>query len=185
MIVIEGPDGSGKSTLAEYLSGALNIPIHHSGGPPKSPGEILERQRTMNERLHKGDILIYDRAPCISDPIYGPLIRGGTPFEDNLDLALEMRMALRVPVIYCRPPTWRILGTQSSRHEDEKAKPYKPQEHRDGVKKYAATLIQLYDIAIGDFPHWRFDWSSDTETPSGSELVHLIRLRLKTQELVA
>lgn len=182
MIIIEGPDGSGKSTLAQQLAASLNLPVHHSGGPAKSPEEILERQRRMNQRLYQGDVLIFDRAPCVSDPIYGPLLRGWTAFENRLDLALEMRYLLRVPIIYCRPPRRIIAVSYEARGEERKA--HKPAEHAQGVARNLQSLIDLYDIAIGDFPHWRYDWTRQHDGPSFPDLVNLIRSRLEIKELI-
>lgn len=182
MIILEGPDGAGKSTLAQQLSADLNVPLHHSGGPPRDRQEIIARQARMNKDLLAGVVKVYDRAPCISDPIYGPIIRGETPFDDYTHLALEFRMRLKVPVIYCRPRLAFIHAALVDRLEPEKT--YKPQKHIDGVRKNVDAIVASYDWNIGHFPHWRYDWTGQTESPTYAQLIGAIRELLVLPELV-
>lgn len=70
-IVLEGPDGGGKSTLAAILNSLTGMPIIAGEGPPKGPGEINERAR----RYLKHDGVIFDRHPCVSQPVYGIIRR--------------------------------------------------------------------------------------------------------------
>ena len=66
-IIIEGPDNSGKSTLLAFLAEELPVyKIQTSGGPEQEPGELVERVRRYMQMTHT----IFDRHPCISDPIY-------------------------------------------------------------------------------------------------------------------
>lgn len=180
MIVLEGPDGAGKSTLAKQLSAALNVPIHHSGGPPKSEMEIIERQKAMIDNLRNKELMIYDRVPCISDPIYGKYIRGGSPFQGVHDpLARTMRAFLIFPIIYCRPVNQAIFNAMATRVEEAKA--YKPEDHKEGVKKHVFEIIAQYDDDIAFYPHWTYDW---TEVTSYMSLLHKIRAILPTPELL-
>lgn len=182
MIVLEGIDGAGKSLLAQQLSSALNIAVHHSGGPPKSFEEIINRQVVMTQNLSRGFLLIYDRAPCISDPIYGSVIRGKTPFDDHPELGPAMRDHLIIPIIYCRPPTEKLLEVISTRQEAKKN--YKPLEHMDGVKANYLCILKKYDLNIGYYPHWTYDWTGTTESPSLQELIDRIKRGLSLTELI-
>lgn len=182
MIVLEGPDGAGKTTLANQLSAALNIAVQHSGGPPKSREEIIERQRTLNDRLRRKELFIADRVPLISDSVYGPIIRGGTPFETLPHFGIELRMYLTAPIIYCRPPISRIADTVYKRKEPPKA--YKSIDHILGVKDNLSGIVLSYDWVVGDFPHWNYDWTGSTDGPSFEELVQRLRLYVRLPELV-
>lgn len=69
MIILEGPDAAGKSTLAEVIATRLQLEIKQGDGPPKGPGEIIERC----VRYAEFDNVIFDRHPIISEPIYSKL----------------------------------------------------------------------------------------------------------------
>lgn len=90
VIVIEGPDAAGKTTLAINLGYALHLRIQHSEGPEKWPGEIDERIR----RYLKMENFIFDRHPCISNPIYS-----GNPINEQL---MAEFMNTEPVFIYCR-----------------------------------------------------------------------------------
>ena len=75
MIIFEGIDATGKSTLAKYCAKRLDklrwqnnpIPVQSSEGPPKSQEEIharIDKYYTLTNTL-------FDRHPCVSQPIYG------------------------------------------------------------------------------------------------------------------
>ena len=92
-IILEGPDNSGKSTLAQYVAARTGRTIIASEGPEKWPGEINERIRRYEQHT---DVL-FDRHPCVSQPIYGQ-IRKNTPVEPTLLERFYQRPAL---FIYC------------------------------------------------------------------------------------
>jgi len=72
MIVIEGVDNSGKSTLIRALCTSLPAwKVQGSEGPPKHPGEMDERVTRYLEQSPA--MTIYDRHPCVSQPIYGTM----------------------------------------------------------------------------------------------------------------
>ncbi len=92
-IILEGPDNSGKSTLAQHIATRTGRTIIASEGPEKWPGEINERVRRY--AIHN-DVL-FDRHPCVSQPIYGQ-IRKNTQVEPAL---LEAFYASSPLFIYC------------------------------------------------------------------------------------
>ncbi|RMH22120.1 MAG: hypothetical protein D6698_01805 [Gammaproteobacteria bacterium] len=66
-IIIEGPDGSGKSTLARHIAQHVPLTLKRGEGPSRSTEEIIARAW----RYLKMDGMLFDRHPCISEPIYG------------------------------------------------------------------------------------------------------------------
>src|SRR4051812_3455357 len=82
-IVLEGPDNAGKSTLAAFLSERLGIPVKHSGGPSKHPGEVNERARAFGA---DDSDLIYDRHPCVSQNLYQDALQTQGEYVDQRHL---------------------------------------------------------------------------------------------------
>lgn len=159
MIILEGPDGGGKSTLAQALSEALGVPRHHSGGPPKNAQEIAQRHRRVLEALRDRKPIIFDRVPAVSDPIYGPIIRGATPITH--DMVLELRDALVLPIIYCRPPISVLLRVQDG-HE---VKEHETEEHVRGVMQHQQKIIEAYDQVMDErflTRHWVYDFTGES-----------------------
>jgi len=71
MIVVEGVDNSGKSTLIKALQVVFpERPVQGSEGPPKYKGEMDER---VARYIMQPANTIYDRHPCVSQPIYGTM----------------------------------------------------------------------------------------------------------------
>ena len=70
-IILEGADNSGKSFLAKYLGINLELGVVAGEGPEKWPGEIEERAKRYE--LAFSSTVIFDRHPCVSQPIYGKL----------------------------------------------------------------------------------------------------------------
>ena len=107
MIVIEGLDATGKSTLADCLAKHLHWPIQPSEGPPRYEGEMTLRvERYLKMSRH----VIYDRHPCVSQPIYGTM----RTHNDDIDSTLVNAFYAQDPLfIYCDPanPSW-----EASRH---------------------------------------------------------------------
>lgn len=66
-IILEGPDSTGKSTLARIIAEHVPYEIKGGEGPSKSQKEILDRAT----RYLRRDNMIFDRHPCVSEPIYG------------------------------------------------------------------------------------------------------------------
>jgi hypothetical protein len=96
MIVVEGVDNSGKSTLIRALRVVLPaFFLQASEGPPKYPGEQNKR---VKRYLGFPNDTIYDRHPCVSQPIYGTM----RMHTDAIDPALIESFYQMDPLfIYC------------------------------------------------------------------------------------
>ncbi len=133
-IVLEGPDNAGKSTLAAFLAGRLNIPLQHSGGPSKSPGEVNERTVNFN-RLSSARTMIFDRHPAVSQNIYQKAL------ETNGELVNQNHIIefyeLKPLIIYCRNERGleeHVLSEHSS------------STYFDEVKTHFGELTRRYDL---------------------------------------
>lgn len=97
MIVVEGVDNSGKSTLIRALRVVLpDWHLQGSEGPPKYAGEMDERVKRYID-THPST-MIYDRHPCVSQPIYGMM----RTHVDPIDPILIQQFYVQSPFfIYC------------------------------------------------------------------------------------
>ena len=140
-LILEGPDGAGKSFTALEISRAVDLPIHHAGAYPLTPGEML--RRIADQLTIEGKII--DRYSIISEYIYGPIIR-------NTQLVSEYWLSqIHLPVIYCRPSTATILQMTLE------SKPHKKQEHVDLVKAHLLAIVSSYDAVMAKIEHIVFN----------------------------
>jgi GTPase SAR1 family protein len=113
MIVIEGPDGAGKTTLKERLFNdipALDQVERHcdTHGPVTNLRDWVEFQLITPNQIRPTHV--YDRHALISEPIYGPIIRGNMVqgFDDEGWYSRMWNYFLTItpsPVfIFCLPP---------------------------------------------------------------------------------
>jgi hypothetical protein len=130
ILVIEGPDNGGKSTLARHISEQLGWPIQPSEGPDKYPGEINERIR----RYQSLERVIFDRHPCVSQPIYSKF-RGNTPVDQSL---LDQFYASKPLLVYCQLPRGRTLNGHV-------VKPHDSKEHLETVSANFDRIAAFYD----------------------------------------
>lgn len=139
-IILEGPDLSGKSTISLMLELLTDREIYHAGGPPKSPKDILYRIRSLPLDC------ILDRHPCISEQIYGTVLRG-EPIISR-DFMNGYLYALNPIVVYCKLPLDFLKSKMhflENAHED---KEYKTKEHIDSVIKKYDRIWNNYEIII-------------------------------------
>jgi hypothetical protein len=133
-IILEGPDGSGKSTLANILLQHLPMAFKQGEGPPKYPGEMQER---VFQYLRM-DNTLFDRHPCVSQPIYDSFREHGEGIDASL---LSVFYRQRNLFIFC--DNKRSL-----------------EESHDATNPVADTpehlrLVELNDQAIRDaYRHW-------------------------------
>ena len=126
-IVLEGPDGAGKSTLANRLLQHLPLTLQQGEGPPKFPGEMTERVK----RYLAMDGKLFDRHPCISQPIYDMFRDKKTPIPgDLIDEFYEQGNLL----IY-------VYG-RAGPHE---VKDHETKEHVEMVERHDDTIRNAYE----------------------------------------
>lgn len=146
MIIIEGPDGAGKSTLIRRMRKQRDFITVALGGPVK---DVL----TMNRAVLTLDALsvtsylpiVCDRHPIISEPIYGPILRGSSMLPPGARLSPADR------VIYCRPSITTIFEG------------FKGRDQLEGVAERLKRIISLYDEAMSRMSHLRYNWTDPSD----------------------
>lgn len=114
MIVVEGPDGAGKTTLVKrILEDIPNLELQPRVVSKNAEAMVDLKQWVMDD-LSKGfGSRLYDRHRLISEPIYGPLLRGDMePGFDNTNwLSQQFRRfaAIEPVLIFCLPPGQTVL----------------------------------------------------------------------------
>lgn len=149
VLVIEGPDNSGKSTLVTRLSKDLKaVVVNSQVVPPPHEYWVKDYVRWYEEAARFNQQIVLDRHPVISDPIYGPVIRGKTPLSE----AYCRNVRSTLCVIYCRPPIGAI------RNFGERAQ-------MTGVKEKIADLVAGYDAMMSNPGQFRsvlrYDWTQN------------------------
>lgn len=145
ILVIEGVDGSGKSTLARLLAQHLHLPLVHSGGREKYPGEINDRIRSYFDVYRDG--VIFDRHPVVSQTLY----RIVTPQQTSVDPDLITRFYDSKPFfIYCRPK-----GRALDRHVLDPDHGDTP-EYIRRLKHFFPQLLDEYDRWAVSFAHYTY-----------------------------
>jgi len=165
MLIIEGPDNSGKTTLVKELAQLLpGQKVLHSGGPVKSEADRDERmERILNSRH-----VIWDRVPCISEQIYGPVLRGVNIFGGTT--YLQAVVDIGAAIIYCRPPDHLLFNLDTHDvnpdHDDE--------EHLTGIKQNHEKIVASYDYFMRHIPHLRYDYYNMTMAHKTLFIGHII-----------
>jgi GTPase SAR1 family protein len=116
-LVAEGPDGAGKSTLIRELLKFQSTPsipeplfVPHKRAVPSTGYTTVDLSDWVREDIHTiGHHVpsIYDRHPLISEPIYGPIIRGYLPGKFRIPgwtSVMAGRLQARVFTVFCLPP---------------------------------------------------------------------------------
>lgn len=138
-IVLEGPDNAGKSTLAKVISEELKLPILHSGGPSKYPGEVEERAKRY---LQLDSPVIFDRHPCVSQNIYVVALKRlalPPPHSDMVRASIRSQFYMQHPIIvYCRS-----IGNMDG---------HVVSEHT--TNDYAKLVEEHYDVLLRKYDNW-------------------------------
>ena len=156
MIIIEGCDNSGKSMLAAQLSKALDIPARHSSRPDPKWTSVQALEHSSRQLRPQRAIL--DRVYSISEPIYGPIVRGKNALGDCARQAILDLYQRPYLIIYCRPHVDTILRNAG-------------REQMEGVIENHRQLVQRYDDFMLDIIRFskctviQYDWESKTEMP--------------------
>lgn len=132
MIVVEGLDNAGKSTLIRALKVVLPTwRIQGSEGPPKHRGESDER---VTRYLQLPPTTIYDRHPCVSQPIYGQMRTHSDPISPGL---ISQFYSSAPTFIYCDPGGRGMKAHVFNLEVDT-------EEHLNSVKKGYEALLVAY-----------------------------------------
>lgn len=158
IVVVEGPDGSGKTNLIRNLR--KEAKEHYlclaRMNPPTHVSEITRIVHWVEKVFFLTPNLVLDRHPLISEPIYGPLLRGENLLEGhwNTDDIRQHFATVISRVIYCRPPTSVIYRELQ---KDEQLK---------GVAEKIEEITHQYDCVMKLLNHWgvrvvKYDWTAE------------------------
>lgn len=153
-IIVEGPDGAGKSMLVGRLSDALglsvNVPFSRSLTGPVD--NLRERTAEDLSRWPLDTVpRIYDRYPIISEPIYGPTVRGEAKpgFTPGWVNTCRLLMYPRCVVVWCMPTlelvTYNVQSTEANQ--------------MPGVATHIPTIYAQYQHTIRVWTGISYRWN--------------------------
>lgn len=137
-IILEGPDGGGKTRLVLRLQERFQCEVAPRVVEKDTTSKIDLKKWVEEDVIKWPHKMIYDRHRLISEPIYGPLIRGYLTdgFDDpawfRLNLSRYLYVANGPIVIYCMPPEHEVINNLDG-DTDNRA-----------VVNYGRTLYWLY-----------------------------------------
>ena len=135
MIIIEGMDNSGKTTLAKTLASHYNWPLEHS------PGYCSKMVDWAKSTLLIQGHRIYDRHPCISEQVYGPILRDKDEFKTPEGGKVMKLFIKKSPlIIFCKPPDSVIVDDMG--------------DQMKGVKYNSFNLIMAYNRLMAYLKYW-------------------------------
>jgi len=135
-IILEGIDGSGKSTLSKILTESIDLIPHHSNRT-----EGLCQERILIDSSKKN--YVFDRSFIISESIYGPILRGTSPYK--IDFMIDYLTSLNPLIVYLRPPTGLLEGRRKYVLFDKTKPETKPLEHRKIIWENYHRILRNYD----------------------------------------
>ena len=146
MIVVEGADAAGKSTLINVLKASLvGWKVQASEGPPKYDGEMEKR---VQYYLLQSRRTIYDRHPCVSQPIYGKMRSHLDPIPEPL---IKHFYSLNPLFIYCDGQGMKNHTvnpeTDSKRHLEAVNNNYNAllMDYREWAVRHAVIMYRIGD----------------------------------------
>jgi deoxyadenosine/deoxycytidine kinase len=167
LIIVEGVDGSGKTTLVQNFRQVAKklCWIFSRSGPPTGSIDLLMTAQFLARGAQYETPLIVDRHPWVSEPIYGPIIRGKSLIEEVYprERALEAVASLANRVIYCK--TDLETAQKASRRERQ----------MEGVHEQYWALYQAYDAYMEDLRRLgvrviTYDWTQPHNSPELNQL---------------
>lgn len=113
MIIVEGPDGSGKSTLIKRLVDHWHLPVADRVVGKDTKATLDVAAWTEDNVLRGWQPIIFDRHRLISEPIYGPLLRG---MDQDPHFLLPVWVSVQLQrfyesqplIIFCLPPLEQV-----------------------------------------------------------------------------
>jgi hypothetical protein len=142
MIVVEGVDNSGKSTLVRSLSSMLpTFQIQVSEGPPKFAGEMDQR---VGKYMGYPKNIIFDRHPCVSQPIYGQM---RSHKDDIAPELIKSFYEMKPLFIYCDP-----LGRGLTTHVVKD----------DETPEHIAAVQSEYIRLLASYREWAINYATIT-----------------------
>lgn len=113
ILVVEGPDNAGKTTLAQYLAKKLKA-IYIKGEYVGSTEQEVSQFHQWVLGSPRQRMVILDRHPTISDPIYAKAVRqDGTLITTRF----AVECAVDLNVIYCSVPISVLLAGLHEREQ--------------------------------------------------------------------
>jgi hypothetical protein len=162
-VIVEGPDGSGKSTMVERIHTTLGLPVHprastSKGGPVDDLAGWVEADLAWMQGPNTV-ANVYDRHPIISEPIYGPSVRGWAmpgfrAVTDRFQLASRrLEIAKYAAVIFCRPPIHVVRANVEATLDNQ----------MPGVLSALPVIYSGYQQVERHWPGlaWRYDYMTD------------------------
>lgn len=139
LVIVEGCDGSGKTTLVQRARAECKryFWAAQPSRPPKTIEQILEGSRWLAMALNFPSLdVILDRHPYISEPIYGPILRGVSVIPSTARTPLLKSLIGQTErFIYCRPPRAVITDNVTRTAKDQLA----------GVVLKHLLIVDAYD----------------------------------------
>jgi adenylate kinase family enzyme len=144
LIILDGFDNSGKTTLAYKIASEFGLKYLHS--PSEYRWDFNKMIDWAVQEIEADRYAVYDRFSPLTDQVYGPVLRGGTPYLDDEKGQAVVELLKRTPhlIIYARPSKSQILR-------------FGEREQMDGVVEQAEKLLVRYDALFYDL--MKSDWN--------------------------
>jgi len=168
-VIICGMDNTGKTTLIEQLKEKFpeDLEVIKPPGPWPSKEVMMNwlepSLQSIRDAKSQDKVFLFDRYPLISEPIYGPEIRGVsllTPEEESEGLEVLMNAPQQVILIFCRPPREAILN-------------FGEREQMEGVIERSNSLIDRYEESLKSLCNRIYFFTSPPKSPNSSLILYL------------